>query len=1006
MKIIFAPLKIMQLLVLIALSSCSIITPHPTDSIELVETKLLTEKLSSSLAERVIQITPPGPGTLEISFSVKPSDLEMINNVNYEVGEPIIELRITEPFNPKVQAKTGSTELAMRIASEQMPRDGTPITVSLNIDGSVLNIGIRNPLTSADFDIDYEPPRPDKTTIELPVNPIVCNGSLFGFLHPFRFEEQGFSSRPKIYRAGVGVRCVAEYVYNLRGKQYPIIIKSEYKRTDSQGNYEVTIAPKIVSIFIEKIQPNVPIFIPDPILAKISAECISKECGFEAFGVPESVKVPASQVSSNYLSHINNVLDLTVSGPAAPAIIFSGETILPNRPLLGARLITNGKSLQERNDHPFILHEQIDVLDRESTQFLAWGILGQPVHTTRKTLNGEIIDADPRKDPCNLDASKEGKQLCVGGTEDCNYHVCNTGDVICLGYGMLQVLLKEGYDVWLVDSLSGETDLLRQAAAAPVLYQNILNYGGPLGGPLMNDPLLNSSAAVSIRANIDDSATPEEFPINNAYLNSLWPEFASDQEKLEMIRPSLPSLPSIFPQSGDRKIIVAGYSQGGVVARTALLLWKQKNSLPMLGIKDFMDEPLTLSTDRNVILEQIESKVDLYVSIDAPHRGSTIPASLQAYFQRIGQVIAGTDLISEEDKEVAFDALKELNAPPAQQLVLQRVNSSKDFGCWDVNSNGELKSGDSCTIIAQEVIDANLVSSDEAQNFQDITLSTLDPSAMSDGLPDGIRSIALANGGFDDHNVRSGVILNVKFDIKNTFDKHHRLCANEAATGFCFHRFQTGGAQWNGICQRIGDISVGKNLGNFGEWTKQACWSKTTIETALLSCPIGWTIGLFEGFDAKLRNIKFTFPMSAELDVNGKTKEGTGFPTLVPTESALLGDGNGNPSPGWYDAYWPDNNLFHTNIDDEMCKFIMFHLDASVGGDGDGFPACGIQSERLECSKGGRKAGRLINNQADVCDCDDDDPSVYPGALELFDFKDNDCDGRVDEIAELVKVVG
>jgi hypothetical protein len=32
-------------------------------------------------------------------------------------------------------------------------------------------------------------------------------------------------------------------------------------------------------------------------------------------------------------------------------------------------------------------------------------------------------------------------------------------------------------------------------------------------------------------------------------------------------------------------------------------------------------------------------------------------------------------------------------------------------------------------------------------------------------------------------------------------------------------------------------------------------------------------------------------------------------------------------------------------------------------------------------------------------DCDDDDPSTYPGAPERIDAKDNDCDGRVDEIA-------
>src|SRR5688572_26085981 len=84
----------------------------------------------------------------------------------------------------------------------------------------------------------------------------------------------------------------------------------------------------------------------------------------------------------------------------------------------------------------------------------------------------------------------------------------------------------------------------------------------------------------------------------------------------------------------------------------------------------------------------------------------------------------------------------------------------------------------------------------------------------------------------------------------------------------------------------------------------------------------------------------------------------------------------------------PTGNLGDDTAPPDDCgeQTIEFFLDE----DGDSYGAAGASIEACEAPDGYARNGT---------DCDDLDPTTYPGAVELCDLLDNDCDEQVDDAA-------
>ena len=86
------------------------------------------------------------------------------------------------------------------------------------------------------------------------------------------------------------------------------------------------------------------------------------------------------------------------------------------------------------------------------------------------------------------------------------------------------------------------------------------------------------------------------------------------------------------------------------------------------------------------------------------------------------------------------------------------------------------------------------------------------------------------------------------------------------------------------------------------------------------------------------------------------------------------------------------DNDCNGQIDDNPSDIIRYYFD----GDSDGF---GIESQSELACPADKSDGYIevkIRNGIERFDCNDDDPSIHPDALEICDLLDNDCDEVVD----------
>lgn len=171
--------------------------------------------------------------------------------------------------------------------------------------------------------------------------------------------------------------------------------------------------------------------------------------------------------------------------------------------------------------------------------------------------------------------------------------------------------------------------------------------------------------------------------------------------------------------------------------------------------------------------------------------------------------------------------------------------------------------------------------------------------------------------------------------------------------------------------------------------------------------------------DVLFKPASYTFNLTSITDANGCKSTGN-LNSVTITQSELNtaqpawyrdvdGDSYGNTSvtvnactaPAGYVARGGDCNDNNSAIKPGMAEICNNGIDDNCDGRID--EGCNVFYQDLDRDGYGNQAITItagtppVGFVADKTDCNDNDITIYPGALEVCDGKDNNCDGRVDE---------